>query len=173
MDTFPKRFRVLFALVMTSASVSLALLPSVVSAGVASGATDDARLRPDHAALQSGSVASTRPRVPAVHYDYPGPPGVRVVHGTGTKAARGVVSGTPPLTYPANSNNPVQHHPRIYLIFWGPNWTSTDAIITSSKAMFTNIAGTAYNAILTQYYSQNSTGTKTFISNDAQLAGTF
>jgi len=82
----------------------------------------------------------------------------------------GPVEGTPPLVYPANSGNPVQHHPRIYLIFWGPNWTATDQIVTSSQALLQYLAGSTYNAILTQYYSESSS-VRTYIGNDAQLAG--
>jgi hypothetical protein len=48
----------------------------------------------------------------------------------------------------------VQHHPTVYLIFWGPKW-GTDAshlqVMNGVLAVFGDLAGRQYNNILTQY----------------------
>lgn len=74
------------------------------------------------------------------------------------------VSCTPPLAY---HGGPVQHNPRIYLIFYGPNW-STPANSTVANKIIESVgswAGTALNNVLTQY--GDSAGD---INNDVQLA---
>ena len=74
------------------------------------------------------------------------------------------VSCTPPLNY---HDGPVQHNPRIYLIFYGPNW-STPVNTTVANKIIESVgswAGTALNNVLTQY--GDSAGD---INNDVQLA---
>jgi hypothetical protein len=50
---------------------------------------------------------------------------------------------------------PVQHHPTQYLIFWGPTWaTSSNSLVSTGqlvKQYFTDMAGTAFERIVTQY----------------------
>lgn len=69
----------------------------------------------------------------------------------------------------AYSNGPVQHHPVVYLIFWGTNWPSDpNGVVTAEQNYFSSLAGTAYNNILT-YYHDNSD----FVHNDVRLGGTW
>jgi hypothetical protein len=73
------------------------------------------------------------------------------------------VTCTPPLSY---HDGPVQHNPRIYLIFWGPDW-STQANMAVADDIIQSVAsygGTALNNVLTQY--GDAAGN---INNDVQL----
>jgi hypothetical protein len=93
---------------------------------------------------------------------------------TGAGLAQGTNCGacTPPLINPTNT--PVQGTPRVFLIFWGPSWTGS-AIdpngscapagllppVAAAQDLFGSLAGTSYNATLSQYG----------VSNNATLAG--
>jgi hypothetical protein len=75
----------------------------------------------------------------------------------------------PPLYPDGNSgtkypSNPVMHHPKVYLIFWG-KWSASDPIFTQLVALFNDLAGSANNNILTQYYDATD-----YIHNDVSLA---
>lgn len=76
---------------------------------------------------------------------------------------------TPPLVYHADK---VQHHPRVYLVFWGPKWRPDDPIIAAMRQLFANLAGSQYNNILTQYYD-NPNDPNAYVHNDTQLVDTW
>lgn len=63
------------------------------------------------------------------------------------------VTCTPPLIYHggASCTNCVQHNPRIYLIFWGSQWTKYPAVASAIIASVGSFGGTALNNVLTQY----------------------
>jgi len=78
-------------------------------------------------------------------------------------------SGLPYLTVGGGSENPplqfydvlnrnlfVQHDPKIYLVFWGPNWNSDTGTVSTIANTFKALAGSEYNNILSQYW--DSTG---------------
>lgn len=69
--------------------------------------------------------------------------------------------GTGPLV---PKGGPVQHHPSIFLDFWGPKWQQDTTVIPAIVTLFQSLAGGQYNNILTQYY--DSAGP---IANDAAL----
>src|SRR5262249_13401559 len=57
---------------------------------------------------------------------------------------------TGPLSNP--HHGPVQDHPKVYLVFWGPNWyQDTSGTIAEVTNLFGSLAGGAYNNILSQY----------------------
>lgn len=77
--------------------------------------------------------------------------------------ARAAVSNLSP------HGGPVQHHPKVFLLFWGPKWTTDPAHEADEAAlhtMFSELAGTSYNNILTQYYDSSGP-----VANDVTLAG--
>jgi hypothetical protein len=88
--------------------------------------------------------------------------------------AAGGVAPVPAQTAPAQPSSgssvpagPVQHHPRIFLIFWGPAWRSdTSGFPQAAQQLFQHLAGSSYNQIITQYGDASGT-----IANDASLAG--
>jgi hypothetical protein len=55
----------------------------------------------------------------------------------------------------------VTHHPRVFLIFWGPSWHPSDSVPIAEKTLFRELAGSAYNGLLSQYG----------VHNDVRLAG--
>ena len=65
------------------------------------------------------------------------------------------------------------HHPKIYLVFWGPDWPS-DPNGSSQNAqaesayinLFNSLAGTSYNNLLSHYTDSTS-----YVHNDVTLAG--
>jgi hypothetical protein len=76
---------------------------------------------------------------------------------------------TPPLVYHGGK---VQHHPRIYLIFWGQGWKTdpnTSTIVSAVQAMFLELPNTALNHILIQY--NDSTGD--YVHSDVYVSGTW
>jgi hypothetical protein len=77
---------------------------------------------------------------------------------------------TPTLTW---HGGPVQHHPRIYLLFWGPAWQS-DPVQASAQselvALFNSLAGGQYNNLLTQY-GDHSGDPEPYVHNDVAVAG--
>jgi CHAP domain len=90
-----------------------------------------------------------------------GSSGARVAHASissnpfalGYRTASGEAE-KPPLQFynAANVYMPfVQHHPKVYLVFWGPNWSSDADTRATIVNTFKALAGTAYNNILTQY----------------------
>jgi hypothetical protein len=61
----------------------------------------------------------------------------------------------------------VQHHPRIFLIFWGSAWQNdSSGFPQAAQELFQHLAGSSYNQIVTQY--RDAAGT---IANDASLGG--
>jgi hypothetical protein len=63
----------------------------------------------------------------------------------------------------------VQHHPRVYLIFWGAGWNSGEAATNLAylrDSVFSQLRGTAFNNILTLYSDADGP-----ISNDTVRAG--
>lgn len=76
------------------------------------------------------------------------------------------VTCTPPLNFHGGR---VMHHPRIYLVFWGSAWhadlTQQNSVIQEQLLLFKNLAGSAYNNILTQYSDATD-----YVHNDAVLA---
>jgi hypothetical protein len=83
----------------------------------------------------------------------------------GTSCGTGVTC-TPPLIYHGGSGctNCVQHNPKIYLIFWGSQWTNYPLVASAIIASVGSFAGTALNNVLTQY--GDAAGN---INNDVQL----
>lgn len=64
------------------------------------------------------------------------------------------------------NGGPVQHSPKIYLVFWGSNWTTGDAEYARLTAFFRGLSGSSWNRSVTQYYDGSA-----HISNTASLAG--
>ena len=153
MTLTPRRRRLFFLVFPVIALLSTTLLANdaVSAAGSPSAAVGIA-------------TQSNHPQ-PALHFMRSWHPGQRIIKGGVGAAATGPVTGTPPLIY-SSFHGAVQHHPRVYLLFWGPNWTTSDAIVTSSQAMLRYMAGSSYGAILTQYSDLSAP-----VSNDAVLAG--
>lgn len=67
-------------------------------------------------------------------------------------------------------NGTVQHHPRVYLIFLGPNWKNDPTLDAQAKALANNVfgrlKGSAFNHILTEYYDSSGS-----VATDTVLAG--
>jgi hypothetical protein len=64
---------------------------------------------------------------------------------------------------------PVQRHPRVYLIFWGPKWARSSAhkrIRADLVKTLRTIRGSSYQKILTQYYDRQG-----HVTEDVRLAG--
>lgn len=80
---------------------------------------------------------------------------------------------TPPLGW---RNGRVMHHPRVYLVFWGPKWqtdnSNSNGVVQTATRVFSNLAGGVYNNILTQY-TDNPSDPTAYIHNDTVLAGTW
>jgi hypothetical protein len=61
---------------------------------------------------------------------------------------------TPPMRNP--TNNPVQHNPTLYLVFWGPGWNDSTTTLPAERAAVTHFAGglggSLFQALLDQYY---------------------
>ena len=50
---------------------------------------------------------------------------------------------------------PVQHEPKVHVIFWGSNWTNSGAGLRGQILNFYNgLSGSAYQGILTQYFDE-------------------
>lgn len=62
----------------------------------------------------------------------------------------GAVTGTPPLV---NHGGPVQHSPRLLVVFWGSNWNATPAATLSNALIneYQSFDNSDFEAILTQY----------------------
>jgi hypothetical protein len=68
---------------------------------------------------------------------------------------------------------PVQHHPRLYLLFWGPAWQADPAHTTTKhtiETLFTSLAGGQYNNLLSQY-GDNPRDPEAYVHNDVQVVG--
>ena len=63
---------------------------------------------------------------------------------------------------------PVQHNPKIYIIFWGSKWTSTNSVYQTTVNFFSGLNGSQWNGTVTQYSDSSA-----HISNDATVAGTW
>jgi dipeptidase E len=63
---------------------------------------------------------------------------------------------------------PVEHHPRIRLIYWGKSWENGNAAIKRAiNQFFRVLPGSNYQQILTQYYDTHG-----HVGNDPHLVGT-
>jgi hypothetical protein len=68
---------------------------------------------------------------------------------------------------------PVQHHPQLYLVFWGPSWQTNPAHTVLKRALetlFGSLAGGQYNNLLTQYRDSRS-DPESYVHNDVWVAG--
>lgn len=65
-------------------------------------------------------------------------------------------------------NGPVEHHPRIHLIFWGSGWNDHRALIQDEESVVRDLSGSHYTAVLTQYGDGSGP-----ISTDFRLVGTW
>jgi hypothetical protein len=104
------------------------------------------------------STLSTSPKPPLQH--------------TQIQAANGAVYPNPTCCVPpiVYKGGRVQHHPRVYLIFWGPGWNNdTHGVQAGMSTLFNNLANTSYNNILLQYYDNSGD----YVHSDVQLAGTW
>jgi hypothetical protein len=85
-----------------------------------------------------------------------------------------------PMSRPASSSGnlaygggPVQTVPKIYIVYWGPKWKTSDTEYTTLNGFMSAIGGGGWINIDTQYY-QVLNGTTKYISNPkSQLAGTW
>jgi len=83
----------------------------------------------------------------------------------------GCLSSKPPCSNPVlvPGTGPVQHDPKIFLIFWGPKWTGEPyGTRTAIENLFNHLAGTAYGNVLSQYHDAGGTA---YVHNDAQVLG--
>ncbi len=100
------------------------------------------------------------PRVPPI------PVAGRVKPAYATGPSCNNVSPCGPLNF---GNGRVEHHPLVYLIFWGPTWTTNSAEQAAQAAqqqLFGQLAGTPYDRILGQYPD-----THDFPHDDIRVAG--
>jgi serine protease len=88
--------------------------------------------------------------------------------------AKGVAAGRSAMVQAASGSNliygggPVQHNPKIYIVFWGSKWTTSNAEYTRLVKFFNGLSGSQWNNTVTQYYDNSA-----HIANDATLAGTW
>ncbi len=90
----------------------------------------------------------------------------RVKPNYATGASCNSMSPCGPLNY---SNGPIVHHPLVYLIFWGPTWTTDTAekaAMAAQEQFFNQLAGTPYDRILGQYSDGND-----YPHDDIKFAG--
>ena len=70
----------------------------------------------------------------------------------------------------------VQLQPAAYLVFWGSFWKNSSGKLNKDgqvvQKYFSDVSGTSFTSILTQYYQQNSNGSQTYISNTEQFDST-
>jgi serine protease len=60
----------------------------------------------------------------------------------------------------------VQHTPKIYLIFWGSAWTTSNSVYNTAIKFLRGLSGSQWNGAVTQYYDSTA-----HISNDAAVSG--
>jgi hypothetical protein len=85
--------------------------------------------------------------------------------------AAGISRGGPPAL--VWHGGPVQHHPRLYLLFWGLAWQTDPAQARMKQAvedLFGSLAGGQYNNILSQY-GDNPRDPEAYVHNDVRVAG--
>lgn len=86
--------------------------------------------------------------------------------------AQGTNGGTNPLIY---NGGTVITSPQAYLIFegsyWGQTYSGTQTNMQRVQQYFGDVSGSALEGILTQYYYQDASGTKHYISNTISVAG--
>ncbi len=72
------------------------------------------------------------------------------------------------------NNGSVQLRPKAYLIFWGPNWKDSSGNLTKAgqivEKYFSDVGGSNFENILTQYYMQMSDGSLSYIPSTLQYA---
>jgi len=74
-----------------------------------------------------------------------------------------------PGTSISYSGGPVQHHPRIHLIFWGGAWESSGAdLIAAQDRLFASLDASPWTAILQQYRDRHGAA-----AQDVTLEGTW
>jgi hypothetical protein len=71
----------------------------------------------------------------------------------------------PPMRY---NGGTVQHHPHVYVIFWGKGWNNHSAIKEKILDLYRNLANNSYSGILTQYFDKSGP-----IGNNTNLAGSY
>ena len=74
-------------------------------------------------------------------------------HGRLERRCEGGYCPKPPLLY-KESGKGVQHSPKVYVIFWGKNWTVAPGSETRTQLLqfYEGLSGSAYQGILTQYF---------------------
>jgi serine protease len=60
----------------------------------------------------------------------------------------------------------VQHTPKIYLIFWGSAWTTSNSVYNTAIKFLRGLSGSQWNGAVAQYYDSTA-----HISNDAAVSG--
>jgi hypothetical protein len=73
--------------------------------------------------------------------------------------------GTPPAKWEGGR---VQHHPQVYILFWGPTWSSNTGPLGAAMDLFQHTSGNGWTNILAQYYDNVDQ-----IHPDAHLAGSW
>lgn len=70
----------------------------------------------------------------------------------------------------------VELQPKAYAIFWGSNWKNSSGNLTQDgqivQKYFSDVGGTKFENILTQYYMQNQDGSQSYIQNTLQFDAT-
>ena len=61
---------------------------------------------------------------------------------------------------------PVQHNPKLYVIFWGSKWSATNSVYKTTLNFFNGLKASRWNGTVTQYYDS-----KAHVANDIALAG--
>jgi hypothetical protein len=92
-------------------------------------------------------------------------PAHTVVPSKAAKQSISTVLGSGKLTY---HGGPIEHNPNVWLIFWGPNWTSDSALIAARNVvttMFADLGHTRYENTLSQYYGTNGWISNSLTSN--------
>jgi serine protease len=88
-----------------------------------------------------------------------------VRRGAASKTARSMamVSGT--LNW---NGGPVQHNPKMYIVFWGSKWSTSNSVYKTTVNFYSGLNGSQWNGTVSQY-SDNVQN----ITNDATVAGTW
>jgi hypothetical protein len=60
----------------------------------------------------------------------------------------------PPMTWHSGS---VQHNPKVYVIFWGPQWSNLGSQKYAVTSMFGGMSGSGFQSVLSQYYDATAT----------------
>ena len=66
------------------------------------------------------------------------------------------------------NGGPVQHNPKIYIVYWGSKWNTSNSVYKTLNSFTSGLNGSQWNGTVSQY-SDNVQN----INNDATLAGTW